>query len=447
LIDIQKYKYSIFLGIAVAVAAVCLPVSYISPILIIGLGLFLGLFLTTYNQKKLNDYIFLSGIFILAFLSRIIVGFLLYNFVFLSNGKGLLGDSLPYAENGYAILQMWLNGIRDFDYISICITNDANNTSGTVGSYDFWNAIVYFFAGKSPLSLIFINCLASSLTVVFIFFIAEQLFNKKTAIYTSILTAFWPSLFFWSVQNLKEPISVFLITALIWSILRLKKQFRFYLIFLVMLLSFALKEFRIVLFFVFFAIVFPLSLVLPFWKAKKVEFLFSLALFLFLGFLFFDVIKIYLVKILPSGDNVTLLDWIYTMRDYRAYGGSAFLKNWEFTNPLILVLFLPLALLVAWLAPFPWQCGSMLQIMAMPEMLLYYLLLPSMFLGCGFVMKHKVKEGGMILIYLFIMMLVLAFVEGNIGTLFRHRAMVLPFMFVLVGIGLEKIKFKITAHS
>jgi len=93
------------------------------------------------------------------------------------------------------------------------------------------------------------------------------------------------------------------------------------------------------------------------------------------------------------------------------------------------------------------QVGSMMQIMAIPEMLVYYRLLPFMFLGYRFIMKHKVREGGPLIVYIFIMMLVLAFIEGNIGTLFRHRAMVLPFMFVLIGIGLEKIKFRITAHS
>ncbi len=62
-------------------------------------------------------------------------------------------------------------------------------------------------------------------------------------------------------------------------------------------------------------------------------------------------------------------------------------------------------------------------------------------------MKYKIREGGIIVVYIFVMMVVLAFIEGNIGTLFRHRAMVLPFMFILAGIGLEKIKFKITARG
>jgi hypothetical protein len=92
-------------------------VSHISPILIICLGLFLGLSLLVCSQADPGEYLFLSGIFILGFFLRIASSLLFYNFVFLSNGTGLLGDAFPYSENGYTILQMWLNGVRDADYI------------------------------------------------------------------------------------------------------------------------------------------------------------------------------------------------------------------------------------------------------------------------------------------------------------------------------------------
>jgi hypothetical protein len=128
------------------------------------------------------------------------------------------------------------------------------------------------------------------------------------------------------------------------------------------------------------------------------------------------------------------------MRTVRAYGNTAFLSNLDITDPVSFIFFVPVALLVAWLAPFPWQMGSLSQITVIPEMIAYYLLLPSIFLGWGFIMRHRIREGGLIVVYIFIMMLVLAFIEGNIGTLFRHRAMVLPFMFILAGIGLDKRK-------
>jgi len=330
-----------------------------------------------------------------------------------------------------------MNGVRDINYIRSYIVGSAYNASGTIGSYDFWNAIVYFFTGKSPFSLIFINCLAGSLAIVLIYHITRQLYNEKAAKISAILTAFWPSLFMWSIQNLKEPLSILLIAILIWAVLQLKARFRFYSLFILILASLALKELRMVFFLMFYAVVFPISLALFLWKKNRVLFIFLLLL---AGAGLAVVIKSY-------SDYGSLLEYVKYMRTVRAYGNTAFLSNLDITNPLTFVFFTPIAVLIAWLAPFPWQMGSMSQVAVMPEMLLYYALLPVMFLGWSFVMKHKLKEGGIIPVYIFIMMLVLAFIEGNIGTLFRHRAMVLPFMFVLAGIGLEKINFRITVHN
>ena len=187
----------------------------------------------------------------------------------------------------------------------------------------------------------------------------------------------------------------------------------------------------------FYAVIFPVSLILFLWKKNRVLFIFLLLL---AGTGLFIAINHYLT-------NRSLLEYINYMRTVRAYGNTAFLSNMNISNPISFICFAPIALLVAWLSPFPWQIGSMSQIIAIPEMLLYYSLLPVIFLGAGFIMRYKIREGGIIIVYIFIMMLVLAFIEGNIGTLFRHRAMVLLFMFVLAGIGLEKVKFKITAHD
>ena len=431
-------KFFIFIGLLIGIFSCMFQVNFIAPFIVILIGFFIGFFLCSHHD---NDFI--ANLFIVAFILRLIAALLLFNGTVLCNGTGMMGDSWCYSENGYCILNMWLGGVRNVEQI---IENMSRSTvSGNLGSYDFWNAIVYYFTDKSPLSLIFINCLASSLTVIFIYYITKQFYNGKAAKISAILTAFWPSLFTWSIQNLKEPLSIFLITLLIWVMLQLKIKFRFYLLFLIILSSIALKELRMVSFFMFYVVILPLSLILFLWRKNKILFLFLIAS---IGLIIAIIINHYLMQFLPQNQsNFSFFEYIYKMRTYRAYGSTAFLSNLDITNPLNLIFFIPIALLVAWLAPFPWQIGSMSQITAIPEMLLYYALLPAMFLGLGFIMRYKIKEGGIIVLYIFIMMLVLAFIEGNIGTLFRHRAMVLPFMFILVGIGLDKMKFKITAHN
>ncbi len=444
----NTYKTTIFMGVVIAIAVNFLPLeSIVFPFLIFSIGFFIGIFFINLMPKQ--DSNFLIPLFLLAFLSRIFASIFFFNTVFLRNGNGMLGDSWPFSQSGYDVLQMWLAGIRDIKTITDNMMKIT--ASGNLGSYDFWNAVVYFFTGKSPLSVIFINCLAGSLAVIFIYYITKQMCSIKAAKIAAILTAFWPSTFMWSIQNLKEPISIFLIVFLMWAVLNLKTRFRFHFIFLVLILSLALKEMRLVPFFVFYILVVPSALFLSIYKTKRLEFIFLAILIIFAGVSLFEAVKPQIMKLIPffpTKGNIEFLKWVFTMRTGRATGGTAFLTNLDLSNPLSLALFVPVALLIAWLAPFPWQVGSAQQIIAIPEMLIYYTLIPSIFSGYRFIMKHRVSEGGLLIIgYIFIMMLVLAFIEGNIGTLFRHRAMVLPFLFILIGIGLEKITFKITAHD
>ena len=433
----KKYIYCVLVGLLITFLSSFLQMEHIAPLLIVLIGVSVGIFLILLCPQE--DRNFLITIFVLTFSLRILASLFLYNIVFLLKGRGLLGDSWFHSETAYAILNLWLKGIKDLSIIQSQLS--LINIEG----YQIWSAFVYFFTRESPLCLVFINCLAGSLTFMFVYFIAKQLSNTTAARYAAILTAFWPSLIFWSMQNLKESTIVFLICALIWGILSFKNQFRFYLVFLILAFSIILKEFRLVSFFIFYTVILPISMILFLWRRNRILFI---SLIIFTGLGAFVIVNKYVLKFLPQNQNIfSLLEYINYIRTVRAYGNTAFLSNFDITNLTGFIFFAPVALLVAWLAPFPWQIGSMSQIAAIPEMLLYYLLLLAMFVGWRFIMRYKIREGGLIIAYIFIMMLVLAFIDGNIGTLFRHRSMILPLYFVLAAIGLERHNFKITAHN
>lgn len=424
----------ILIGIVIAVVMSFAPLEITSPIFIATLGLSFGLFLVFLFQDDSKDRVILLNIFILAFLSRIIASVFLYNFVFLRNGTGLLGDAWPHSDNGYHILGLWQQGIKDFETIAIML--EPINNAGNLGFYDVWNAMIYSFTGLSPLSVVFINCLAASLTILVVYHITAQIYDRKAARLAAILIAFWPSAFLWSIQNLKEAVSAFLICVLVWICVRLWKKFSFYLIFLGILTAFALQEFRGVGFAVFVVALF-VSFLLPYYRYRKIEGLVLVAFLFLLFFLYRDWVNIkpWLSNVINTEIDTSFLDFIYEKRGFRATGGSAFLTNFDFRNPLKLVLYLPVGIFVAWLAPFPWQMGSMLQIASIPETLCYYVFLFYMAAGIKYIMRHKVREAGIIITMIFIMLVCLALIEGNIGTLFRHRSMVFPLMSVLGGIG------------
>ena len=197
-------KIWIFAGFAIAVFISLCWIEMIFPVVIFLSGILIGLFLIALMDREERD--FLAKIYFIAYVSRVIFSLSLYYTAWVLKGDGLLGDSYGYSVNGTVILDLWARGVRNLSLLD----KEAFRLSatGNLGPYDYWNAIVYFFTGVSPFTLIFINCIASSLTAILIYKIAKQVSNIRAARFASFLTAFWLSTFFWSIQNLKEPLIV-----------------------------------------------------------------------------------------------------------------------------------------------------------------------------------------------------------------------------------------------
>lgn len=87
--------------------------------------------------------------------------------------------------------------------------------------------------------------------------------------------------------------------------------------------------------------------------------------------------------------------------------------------------YLPRGVAYALFAPFPWAARRSLDLLTLPEMLLWYALLPA-----ALVTLWRYRERWQFLaptaIFVAGSLGIFALVEGNVGTLFRHRAMVIP---------------------
>jgi len=410
------------------------------PFIIVGCGILAAIFFILFVEKE--DFDFLFSLFFISFFIRLIAATFIYEYR-LFNGKWeFFGDGHAYIYNGNAIADIWVAGFRNFGYISNYILGVSG--SGTLSFYDFWNAFILFFNERNAISLAYVNSLAGSFAIIFIYYMAKQLYDKKAAKIAAFLMAFWPSLFIWSVQNFKEPIAILLIVALFWAVLKIKVKFRFYLLFAVIFLSMALKEFRGVGFFIFYVVALPISIVVQLFNKNKIVFMFIsiitiTAIILFINYTRHNLLN--LIMFAPGKtENFPLLQWIYERRLERAYGNTALLTSFNISNPLSVISFISMALLTGCFGPFPWQSISFAQMAVIPEMMVYYLFIPAIFLGIKYLFKNKINEGSIIVIFVIAMMTLLAIIEGNLGTLFRHRAMVLPFLFILAAIGISDSK-------
>jgi 4-amino-4-deoxy-L-arabinose transferase-like glycosyltransferase len=88
--------------------------------------------------------------------------------------------------------------------------------------------------------------------------------------------------------------------------------------------------------------------------------------------------------------------------------------------------YLPTGLAYAIFAPFPLSARRLQEIVAAPDMLAWYVLVIA---GLATIWRERRRWSYLVPLIVTIggLMLVLALAEGNVGTLFRHRAMVIPF--------------------
>lgn len=436
-----------FIFLIVAVSAILLifflPRETVSPFIILIAGSVLCM-MVIFMFTPPEEIRYISNLFMVGALLRILLSVILYllSWPMHIHGRSVLigffiGDGAGYSSNGLKIAQSWASGLP--------LARDKlieQSMSGIVGNYDFWNAIVYYFTGESPLCMFFINSFAGALTIVFVYLISREIFNREVAKMAAGFSAFWPSLVLWSTQNLKEPLSNLFTCMAIWAFFELfKKKNPFYaaLLFVAILPLFKIRPHIILLFMASAGVSF---FIFNFCKPERLVLGLTALLFLILaGIACWDYLMskwfIVMTKILATHNYASLAEVMNVARIEKAEGAkTAFLVGFAHKSPISLFIFIPIGLLISFLAPFPWQIGSISQIMALPETLVFYALLPCTVAGLIFSVKRRWNKTFFIVWFIITGLAFLSISEGNIGTLFRHKSTLLHFILIFTSAGI-----------
>ena len=131
------------------------------------------------------------------------------------------------------------------------------------------------------------------------------------------------------------------------------------------------------------------------------------------------------------------LEAISKLRQDMATGASAFAEDVDVSTPGKAVAFLPIGIAYFLLSPFPWQITSPLEVLSLPEMLLIYGLVPAMIRGVRHIVRVQFRESLQMLLLTSLLTISYALGEGNVGTLYRHRAQAIGFYLIFASVGLE----------
>jgi len=344
-------------------------------------------------------------------------------------------DSVGYMY-GQSLDYTWTSsGLGIFDLPAAWVTAFTGNH---LGNY-YLIGTLYFITGlNTRLAAAAMNCCCGALTAVFAYRVARELFNEAIARRVGIWTCVFPSMIIWSAQTIKEPVVILIETVALYGSLRLRMAgFAVHRVFLTAFAVFLLLAFRFYAAYIAGVAVLA-ALMVPDFKRGKV----SLGAAIVIGAVLSGLV-INMGLMTEQEARIDMFDTQYIM-DFRhnvaEEGGSGVATDFDMrtTSGFGLATLVGTAHLL--LAPFPWQLGgaSVRMLLTLPELVFWwYLVFAGLFPGLKYVLRWRKADTLPLLLFIVGMGLLYSMMFGNVGLIFRQRAQLLPWLFVLCSVGLE----------
>jgi len=406
-------------------------------VFLVGLVIF---FIARSKKESPGNKRFLITLIILIFVSR----FFLSLFVFSSRGANLSQDEGLYSKKSL-IKSCQMKGMENIELQSFkeyFLDHDMRQLVYGNNGYTYILSRFYFLFGYQIQAARLINVFFNIIAFLFIFYLSRELFNSNVAKISSCIFAFFPSIGLWSVMIGVDMFVLLGIVACMFSLVKVikkvelkwllvmifallivasvRKHIMYVLLIIISLAAFSGIFIRLTrkgrLAFLLMGLLVPVMLlrspVMPFLEKKWEE---NTKLFLVAQYSF------------AASDDSGY--HIYPLHCYK--DGKCSVKDVAkaYTKGMYYVL----------LSPFPWRIDSKLQLMAYPQTVLWYFMIPFVLYGFYVGFRTKSAATALIFLYSFFVFSLFALVEGNIGALFRHKDMVMPFLIIYFAAGVNKL--------
>jgi len=252
--------------------------------------------------------------------------------------------------------------------------------------------------------------------------------------WAALFMAFFPQMVFWSCAMYKDPLILLCIAVAMYAVLSLREQLTTRHLFLFVSATLALMTLR---FYVFYMVAF----------ATIGTYLFSQRRGLLSGLVGQLMVGGLLVAALGFGVRQATVTQQTSYFDLEALqrarlgqlaqGRSDFGADIDVSTPEGALTAIPVGLAYLLFAPFPWAISGVRQLLTLPEMLVWYALMPALVRGLRYTVRHRFREALPILTFAIILTLAYAIFQSNVGTAYRQRSQISMFFFVFMGAGIE----------
>jgi len=282
-----------------------------------------------------------------------------------------------------------------------------------------------------------LNLFAGVWTCLAVWALGREVFDGTVGRTAALLCAVFPSLVLWSVLNVRDSVATLLVTVIVLVAVRSYRRIHLPDIVVFLALALLLTTVRD-----YMGLLLVAGLILGYSLAARPGKLGStmvmgtvMALGLFFLLEQLDILTPEIVE-----DPFASAAALRTTLQQDFVGGvasSAYATGIDTSTLRGALTYLPLGLVYFLFAPFPWAITSTLQLITLPETLLWYALVPFTIVGLRRGLRREHASGLLIMGVLAISVSSYALVEGTFGTAYRHRSQFLPLFFVFAAQGLR----------
>ncbi len=374
---------------------------------------------------------FVTTIFILALVLRMGFGILVHIFEW----RGFFGgDALAYDAIGANLVNIWLGNALQSDIQSY----QYDPTSGTGWGMYYLTGFIYLLLGRNIFAAQSFCAVVGAATAPMVFFCAKKIFNNlRVAKISALAIAIFPSFVIWSSQLLKDGLIIFLLVLTMTMVLQLQDKFNYAALALLIFSLFGTLSLRFYIFYMVLVAVVG-SFLIGMSNSDKSMFR-RIAIIILIG-----VSLLYLGVQQSANFELTRfanLERIQISRkDLSRAADSGFGQDTDVSTTEGAISALPIGFSYLMLAPFPWQAANLRQAITIPEVLLWWAMIPFLISGLIYSIKHRLRNAFPILIFSLLLTLAYSILQGNVGTAYRQRTQIQVFLFIFIAVGFTIFK-------
>jgi hypothetical protein len=121
--------------------------------------------------------------------------------------------------------------------------------------------------------------------------------------------------------------------------------------------------------------------------------------------------------------------------DLARSAGSGFGEELDISTTEGAIAALPIGFMYLMLAPFPWEAANLRQAITIPEVLIWWAMIPFILIGLAYTVRHRARNALPVLIFTLLLTIAYSLFQGNVGTAYRQRTQIQVFLFIFVAAG------------